>query len=195
MPAVEPARAFPPLSSVEDVRKGTRTHRSQCREACTFDAASRRHHRRLITIESDQDVLLELMELAVTWPELEYSETRKIEPEQWLRFVESHRWEDPRRVERIFSLASDIAMTATRANGRRPHSPGYYVGPLEASAPVAVPTTSMAPSDHACLGPRAVERDGAPFTPPGMDHVDRSSRLGDELGAGWPGRTFARRRC
>ncbi|RYP84459.1 hypothetical protein EKO23_15675 [Nocardioides guangzhouensis] len=54
------------------------------------------------------------MELAVTWPELEYSETSTIRPDRWMTFVESHRWEDPDRVQRIFSLATDVVMAASR---------------------------------------------------------------------------------
>jgi hypothetical protein len=195
MPDLEPARAFPPLASVEDVGEGTRTGHTQCHEACAFDAASRWHHRRLMTIESDQDVLLELIELAVTWPELEYSETRRIAPEQWNRFVESHNWEDPDRVERIFSLACDVAMTATRANRRRPHAPGYHLGQLDAPAPVAGPTASVARREQTGPGTVAVDRGGEPFTQPGADHLDPGPKYGDECGEGWPGRTLARRRC
>ena len=80
-----------------------------------------------MTIESDQDVLLELIELAVTWPELEYAETPTIAPEQWVPFAESHRWADPDRVERIFSVANDIAMTAERASRRPPHFPDCHL--------------------------------------------------------------------
>ena len=87
----------------------------RCRPTCAFDGATKRHHARLMAIEHDQDASLELMELAVTWSELEYSETRTIPPDSWMAFVESHRWEDPERVERIFSIATDIAMTAKRA--------------------------------------------------------------------------------
>lgn len=77
------------------------------------------HHRRLTAIEFDQDALLELIELAVTWPELEYADTRTIPPDRWLDFVGSHDWADPERVERIFNLAFDVAMAATRAARRR----------------------------------------------------------------------------
>jgi hypothetical protein len=57
--------------------------------------------------------------MALTWPELEYSETCTIPPESWMAFLESHRWTDPDRAERIFSLATDIVMTAKRASRQR----------------------------------------------------------------------------
>ena len=125
MPVIQPARAIPPLSSVEDVGEGRSILSSQCRQACGFDGATRWHHRRLMAIETDQDVLLELIELAVTWPELEYSETQVIPPDQWLAFVDSHRWADPDRIERIFSIATDVAMTAERAIRQRPGVSGW----------------------------------------------------------------------
>jgi len=89
---------------------------TRCLVSCAFGAATELHHHRLMAIEEDPDVLLELMELAVTWPELEYSETQTIPPNRWMILVRSHQWADPDRVERIFSVATDIAMTATRAS-------------------------------------------------------------------------------
>jgi hypothetical protein len=91
----------------------------RCRATCAFGGVTERHHTRLMAIEYDQDAFLELMELAVTWPELEYSETRTIPPDSWMAFVESHRWADPDRIDRIFSVATDIAMAARRAAVRR----------------------------------------------------------------------------
>jgi hypothetical protein len=121
MSLVKPARAVPLFSSIDGVADLTSIHRAQWRETCTFGSATQWHHRRLMTIESDQDVLLDLMELAVTWPELEYSETSTVPPARWIPFAESHRWMDHERVERIFSLATDIALTAARASRRPPH--------------------------------------------------------------------------
>ncbi|HEY2878423.1 hypothetical protein [Nocardioides sp.] len=71
-------------------------------------------------MESDQDALLEFLELAITWHELEYSKANLIPPDHWMAFVERHRWTNPARVERIFSLATDVVMTAERAAGHRP---------------------------------------------------------------------------
>jgi hypothetical protein len=84
-----------------------------------MDGATEGHHARLAAIEHDQDAVLDLMELALTWPELEYSEKSTIPPESWMAFLESHRWTDPDRAERIFSLATDIVMTAKRASRQR----------------------------------------------------------------------------
>ena len=87
----------------------------RCGATCAFDGATDLHHGRLTSLEYDQDVLLELMEMAVTWPELEYPESHTIPPDSWMAFAESHYWADPDRVERIFSIATDIVMTARRA--------------------------------------------------------------------------------
>ena len=144
MPVVKP-KTFPPLMSV-DVDNETPVHGPGCRGACGFDAAAEWHHRRLMTIERDQDVLLELIELAVTWPELEYSETPTIAPEDWMTFVEGHRWADPERVERIFSVATDIAMTAIRATRRGPRISDSPCGPVSDAAPVVVPDLPVAGS-------------------------------------------------
>jgi hypothetical protein len=92
-----------------------------------------------MTIESDQDVLLELIELAVTWPELEYSDTPTIAPENWMPFVESHHWADPDRVDRIFSLATDIAMSAMRATRHRPRVSDRHFGQVDDATRVAEP--------------------------------------------------------
>jgi hypothetical protein len=140
MPAVKRAVEFPPLASVEDVGRRTSMHGAHCRETCAFEAETQWHHRRLMTIESDGDVLIELIELAVTWPELEYSETPTIAPERWLSFFDSHRWADPDHVERIFSVATDIATTATRASRRRPVDPGAPLGERLGSRGLATST-------------------------------------------------------
>jgi hypothetical protein len=85
-----------------------------CRASCAFGGATERHHRRLKAIEHDPEAVLELMELAITWPELEYSEADVIPPESWGAFVNSHRWADLNHVRRIFGLAIDIVRAATR---------------------------------------------------------------------------------
>ena len=43
-----------------------------CRGICPT-GPTRAHHDRLLTIDTDEDALLELMDLAVTWHELDYS--------------------------------------------------------------------------------------------------------------------------
>lgn len=82
-----------------------------CRAGCRVDPALRRHHDRLLTVEFDVDGLLELIALAVTWGELDYSGAGVVPPE-WLEFAACHQWRDPERAARIFSVATDIARRA-----------------------------------------------------------------------------------
>ncbi|HWR49321.1 MAG TPA: hypothetical protein VN327_17185 [Pseudonocardiaceae bacterium] len=83
-----------------------------CRAGCRVDPALRRHHDRLLTVEFDVEELLELVELAVTWGELDYSGTGVVPPEQWLEFAACHEWREPDRAARIFSVVTDIALRA-----------------------------------------------------------------------------------
>jgi hypothetical protein len=104
---------------------------------CRPDRRTRAHHDRLLRVEDDPDEVIELFELAVTWGELDYSETDVVPPEAWIDFATGHRWRDPERVLRLFSVAADVAL-------RGPH-----------------PRTSWAP-DHLpapCTGVDAVRRD------------------------------------
>ena len=96
----------------------TQSLRDICRGRCEFRDRAQWHHDRLLAILSDPDELLELLELAVTWAELDYSSRPVIPPHRWTSFVNSHNWPDPQRAERIFSLATDVAMTATHAASR-----------------------------------------------------------------------------
>ncbi|WP_385907759.1 hypothetical protein [Terrabacter sp. GCM10028922] len=86
-----------------------------CRGLCEFGGLTEWHHDRLLVIVGDPDGLLELIEIAVTWAELDYSRQPLIPPHRWMSFLDSHHWSDPQRAERIFSIATDVAMTATRA--------------------------------------------------------------------------------
>jgi hypothetical protein len=137
MPVVKSAKTVFPLTSAA-VDHGASVAEPRCRDTCVFDAATEWHHRRLMTIESDPEVLLELIEVAVTWPELEYSETPTIAPEDWVPFVENHHWADQDRVERIFGLATDIAMNAMRATRRRPRVSDRHVGQVDDAMRVAL---------------------------------------------------------
>jgi hypothetical protein len=120
VPAVTPAKALSLVPATHHADLETPVRHSECRDRCAFDPATEKHHARLTTIESDQDALLELFELALTWHELEYSEMPIIPPDRWMAFVENHRWSDPDRVERIFSVATDLVMMAGRATRQRP---------------------------------------------------------------------------
>jgi hypothetical protein len=73
---------------------------------------ARVHHDQLLRVATDQDALLALFDLAVTWSELEYPAEQMIPPARWLEFDEEHRWPDPERVRQIFQLATDVAMRA-----------------------------------------------------------------------------------
>ncbi len=93
-------------------RTGEPVRTLPCRAACRVDPTLRRHHDRLLTVESDIDALLELVELAVTWGELDYSGVAVVPPGQWLEFAACHEWRNPDRAERIFSVVTDIALRA-----------------------------------------------------------------------------------
>ncbi|MBW0117861.1 hypothetical protein [Pseudonocardia abyssalis] len=91
----------------------TATRAAACTGGCSVDPALRAHHDRLLTVEHDADEMIELMELAVTWGELEYDDQPLVGPDQWVEFAATHIWVDAERAERIFSLASDIAARST----------------------------------------------------------------------------------
>lgn len=78
-----------------------------CRGLCPT-GRSRAHHDRLMTIDTDTSVLLELIDLAVTWHELDYSEQPVVGPEEWPTFAQRHTWTRPERAEWAFMLAEDI---------------------------------------------------------------------------------------
>ncbi len=92
-----------------------RLTRLACHGGCRSDPARRAHHDRLLAVEADPDAVLELFDLAVTWHELEYDADEMIAPARWPEFAQRHRWQDPARVERVFALATDIAMRALPA--------------------------------------------------------------------------------
>jgi hypothetical protein len=115
----------PSLVSVRDQPDRAPTSlRAACLDTCTVDAAAQWHHARLTALEIDPDAMLELLELAVTWHELEYSASAYIPPDQWTAFVESHRWTDPDRVARVLSVATDVVLAAGRTFKQRPAAPG-----------------------------------------------------------------------
>jgi hypothetical protein len=72
------------------------------------------HHDSLLTVTDSVDSALDLLEMAVTWDELDYSEKRLIGPSQWDDFLAAHRWKDVVRAQRLFSLAADIVRQARR---------------------------------------------------------------------------------
>jgi hypothetical protein len=88
---------------------------ARCRRGCPFRGATRDHHDRLLHVDWDHAPLMELMELAVTWGELEYGEQAVIPPERWMDFVAAHRWRDADQAERILLMASDVALRVRRS--------------------------------------------------------------------------------
>ena len=89
--------------------------RLACHGQCRSSGARQLHHNELLRVETDPEALVDLFEMAVTWTELEYSAETTIPPHEWLDFAERHRWQDPARMQRIFGLATDIAMRASPA--------------------------------------------------------------------------------
>lgn len=81
---------------------------SCCRGECDVAIRHRAHHDRLLAVDTDAEALLDLLEIAVTWHELDYSEAELVGPEHWLTFADQHDWTDPDRAARVFSLAVDI---------------------------------------------------------------------------------------
>jgi len=77
---------------------------------CRPDRRTRTHHDRLLRVEDDPEEVIELLELAVTWGELDYSESDVVPPEAWIDFATGHRWRHPERVQRLFSVAADVAL-------------------------------------------------------------------------------------
>ena len=83
----------------------------QCGRRCAFGTGPlAAHHDRLLAAETDLEALLEFMELAVTWGELDYSTSDVIPPALWAEFCEQHSWRDAATMRRIFDLATDLAL-------------------------------------------------------------------------------------
>ena len=76
---------------------------------CRFARSAPGHHDLLLNVEFDVATTLELMELAATWEELDYSEEAVIPPSDWMDFAAAHNWRDPDLAARLFSLAIDVA--------------------------------------------------------------------------------------
>lgn len=85
-----------------------------CIGDCAFRRRASAHHDLLLGVTDSIDRAIDLLELAVTWGELEYSHEDLIRPSQWPSFLASHRWPDARRAESLFRLAADIALLSGR---------------------------------------------------------------------------------
>lgn len=91
--------------------------------ACRFATIAPGHHDLLLNVEVDVATTLELMELATTWEEIDYSAEAVIPPCDWMDFAATHNWRDPELASRLFSLAIDVAARraepALAGRGRR----------------------------------------------------------------------------
>jgi hypothetical protein len=86
---------------------------------CRFAKIAPRHHDRLLNVEADVVTTLELMELATTWEEIDYSGESVIPPCDWMDFAAAHNWRNPELAVRLFSLAIDVARRPEPAMSRR----------------------------------------------------------------------------
>lgn len=76
---------------------------------CRFAQNAPAHHHRLVSLETQpMTALVELIEMAATWGEIEYGETEPvIPPSEWIEFAEAHAWADGDRVfDALVALAS-----------------------------------------------------------------------------------------
>jgi hypothetical protein len=90
----------------------------RCGNHCGFGGPLAAHHDRLLAVENDLEALLELMELAITWGELDYSNTDVVAPALWAEFCAQHSWRDAKTMMRVFELATDVAIRSqTRCGG------------------------------------------------------------------------------
>jgi len=84
---------------------------------CRFASSAPRHHAELLLAGSNVDTAVALIELAVTWEELDYTDQPVIPPHHWLEFWSDHAWPDADLACRLFSAAVDVAR---RNRGRAP---------------------------------------------------------------------------
>jgi len=82
---------------------------SRC--GCRFEQAAPEHHRRLVSLEAEpMAALVELIEMAATWGEIEYGELEPvIGPGDWIEFAQSHAWADDDRVFDALVALSSLA--------------------------------------------------------------------------------------
>ncbi|MEA2716002.1 MAG: hypothetical protein QOI99_319 [Actinomycetota bacterium] len=77
---------------------------------CRFALLAPHHHDRLVRVDVDVSVALDLFELATTWEELDYSDQALVPPCDWLDFAAGHPWHDQDLAERLFGVAVDVAL-------------------------------------------------------------------------------------
>ncbi len=76
---------------------------------CELRRVQRAHHDRLLRVETDFAVAVDLVDVATRWRDGQ-SEDRWVHPGDWELFAAGHRWNDPGRVRALFRLAADLAL-------------------------------------------------------------------------------------
>ena len=106
-----------------DDRSNTRPRRTapkvgRCLEGCEFRGQAPWHHDQLLAAAGSVENAVDLLDVAVTWGELDYSGQELIDPSQWRQFLSAHRWPDRALAGRLFGLAEDIALRCACATGQ-----------------------------------------------------------------------------
>jgi hypothetical protein len=112
---------------IDDDKRGTRPWSTapgvaRCIGRCAFRDESPWHHDQLLAVAGSVERAVDLLDLAITWGELDYSGEQVIEPARWPQFLAVHRWPDDELAVRLFDLAADIALRS-----------GYAPGPVTAA--------------------------------------------------------------
>ncbi len=76
---------------------------------CPFARTAPLHHDQLLRTVSDVTMAVELLELATTWGEIDYTAEVLVPPSHWLEFAARHAWPDAELAERLFAVAVDVA--------------------------------------------------------------------------------------
>jgi hypothetical protein len=107
---------------------------ADCR--CRFAQNAPGHHRRLVSLEAQpMTSLVELIEMAATWGEIEYGESEPvIPPSEWIEFAEAHAWADG---DRVFDALVALASLAPRPQ------PMATVTPIRRVADEAEPAMAL----------------------------------------------------
>jgi len=105
---------------------------------CRFEQTAPDHHRRLVSIEAEpMTSLVELIEMAATWGEIEYGEMEPvIPPSEWIDFAEEHAWTDGNRVFDALVALSSLAFPSRASGLASVTSLASAAGGLPALAPV-----------------------------------------------------------
>lgn len=79
--------------------------------SCAFREVAPAHHDRLLALEADAfEPIVELIEMATTWHELEYGlDEPVIGPDCWVEFADQHSWADRSRIIELMLALSSIA--------------------------------------------------------------------------------------